>query len=69
MAEKQAEKKLAPAQLNFNYKIENKNFKWKPLQVFDDGNKTFLLMPKVEEAPVLYMKRKNLTLYLNFSKA
>lgn len=66
MAEKQAEKKLAPAQLNFNYKIENKKFKWKPLQVFDDGNKTFLLMPKVEEAPVLYMKRKNKISIVNY---
>lgn len=49
-----------PPKLNMDYKINGDKVNWKPLKVFDDGQKTFILMPAsitVTEAPVLYMKR------------
>ena len=54
--------------LNFAYKIKGKA-SWKPLQAFDDGRKTFLLMPeriKTSEAPVLYVLRNNQPSVINY---
>lgn len=45
--------------LNNNYKWNNKKYKWSPQQVFDDGQKTFIVMKpemKVGEAPALFIK-------------
>lgn len=47
--------------LDFNYKIQGKA-KWKPLRVFNDGQKTILQMPeemKQSEAPTLLVVRQN----------
>lgn len=48
---------------NTNYKIDgNKKLGWKPVTVFDDGEKTFIQMPasmKTTKAPVLYIKEQS----------
>jgi len=49
-----------PKKLNFNYKIINKSGKpvWKPTQVFDDGEKTFIQFPTAinqNELPTLFI--------------
>lgn len=49
---------VAPEKLNFDYSIESKRFKWAPREVFDDGSKTYLKMPRdlaSGEAPVLFI--------------
>ncbi len=58
------------ASLNFDYKIKaNGKYDWLPTQVFDDGLKTYILMPlsiRATEAPVLFMlvdKRRVLVNY------
>ena len=51
-----------PERLNFNYKIEKKNYRWTPLTVFDDGVKTYIKMPtsmSSDEAPALLIKESN----------
>lgn len=62
-----------PAQLNFNYKIKKPFFAgnpvWTPEQVFDDGSKTFLKMPKKmdsDEAPVLFVVNDDATDLVNY---
>lgn len=45
--------------LNFKYEYNNKNYKWAPAQVFDDGQKTYLVMKpemKTDEAPALFVQ-------------
>lgn len=53
-------------QLNFNYQLSGNHPVWQPLQVFDDGNKTFIRMPSIAnhvDLPVLYiLKRKHMQL-------
>lgn len=53
---------LRPENLNFKYKIEGKdNYKWTPVRVFDDGQKTYIQMsPEMKnyEAPALFIKTK-----------
>jgi len=49
-----------PKKLNFNYKIINKSGKpvWRPTQVFDDGEKTFIQFPAAinqNELPTLFI--------------
>ena len=49
---------IQPDQLRFTYDIDGKDYDWKPIRVFDDGQKTFIQMPKglrVTEAPVLFL--------------
>jgi type IV secretion system protein VirB9 len=62
----------SPESLNFNYKIrKNKNYSWAPVMVFDNGNKTFIKLPKTihqGNSPILFIKekgRKDLSL-INF---
>jgi P-type conjugative transfer protein TrbG len=55
---KEEEIGVSPDKLSFAYDIEGKDYDWKPLQVFDDGNKTFIRMPdkiKASEAPALFV--------------
>ena len=52
-----------PRQLNFNYKIINKkgNPSWRPTQVFDDGEKTYIQFPgsvTKQELPTLFIVSK-----------
>lgn len=36
--------------LNFNYEWNNKNKNWSPIQVYDDGHKTYIIMkPEIKE--------------------
>ncbi|HMO18728.1 MAG TPA: P-type conjugative transfer protein TrbG [Oligoflexia bacterium] len=56
--ENSQEATIRPDQLSFNYSIEGEDYNWKPVRVFDDGQKTFIQMPKnfrVTEAPVLFL--------------
>jgi P-type conjugative transfer protein TrbG len=49
---------VSPDKLNFSYDIEGRKYDWKPRQVFDDGEKTYIKMPqnlKTSEAPALFV--------------
>jgi type IV secretion system protein VirB9 len=57
--------------LNFNYTIhvEHGSPVWTPLQVFDDGRKTFIRFPPamlVRDAPALFVLRDNETQLVNY---
>jgi type IV secretion system protein VirB9 len=43
------------AKLNFEYEISG-NVGWKPLQVFDNGVKTYIKLPKLQEMPMFMVK-------------
>ena len=43
------------AELNFDYEISG-NAGWKPLQVFDNGVKTYIKLPKLQEMPMFMVK-------------
>lgn len=57
------------AKLNFNYAIKGDNAMWKPEQIFDDGIRTYILMPldvRASEAPAFFVlegKKRILTNY------
>ncbi|MGB5809549.1 MAG: TrbG/VirB9 family P-type conjugative transfer protein, partial [Polyangiales bacterium] len=45
--------------LNFDYALKGDKPRWRPTHVFDDGQKTFIEMPRrlrVREAPVLILR-------------
>lgn len=51
-----------PRSLNFGYKVSNKSATFAPVQVFDDGRKTFLKMKKemdTTNAPAFFVKNKH----------
>jgi len=57
--------------LNFNYavKVEKGEPTWTPLQVFDDGRRTFIRFPEamlVREAPALFVLRNKETQLVNY---
>lgn len=57
------------AQLNFDYKIQGAHVVWRPSQVFDDGDKTFIKMPEMADRydlPVLYIYRDKQTQIVNY---
>ena len=41
--------------LDFNYVIDG-DASWKPVQIFNNGEKTYLKMPKMQEMPILLVK-------------
>lgn len=43
------------AKLNFDYEISG-DADWRPLQVFDNGIKTYIKLPKLEELPMFMVK-------------
>ena len=43
------------AELNFDYEISG-DADWKPLQVFDNGVKTYIKLPKLQEMPMFMVK-------------
>ena len=56
--ENSQEKTVSPENLRFSYSIKGCDCDWKPIRVFDDGEKTFIQMPKslrVTEAPALFL--------------
>ena len=55
---------INPENLRFSYEIEDKDYAWKPIRIFDDGKKTFIQMPqsyKTSEAPVLFLLEEDST--------
>ncbi|WP_320041259.1 P-type conjugative transfer protein TrbG [uncultured Desulfobacter sp.] len=57
---KEKEKRTTPdgfdiANLNFEYEISG-NAGWRPLQVFDNGVKTYIKLPKLQEMPMFMVK-------------
>lgn len=49
---------IVPENLSFSYSIKGDDYKWKPVRMFDDGNKTFIQMkPEIAsaEAPALFV--------------
>lgn len=49
---------IAPANLDFSYRLRGANPPWRPVQVFDDGRKTFILFPAdiaQSELPPLFL--------------
>lgn len=57
---KEKEKRITPegfdiARLNFDYEISG-DAGWKPLQIFDNGIKTYIKLPKMQEMPMFMVK-------------
>ena len=55
--------------VNFNYKIKGNSPPWRPLRVFDDGNKTYIQMPELASKftlPVLYLARNKEMQMVNY---
>lgn len=53
---------VSPDKLNFKYQIDGRKYSWKPNQVFDDGEKTYIRMPQnlsTTEAPALFLKDRD----------
>ena len=49
---------IDPAKLNFGYRLTGPNVPWRPAQVFDDGAKTYVLLPESiaqTELPPLFL--------------
>jgi type IV secretion system protein VirB9 len=49
---------IDPAKLDFAYRLSGANPPWKPVQVFDDGDKTYILFPAAiaqSELPPLFL--------------
>ncbi len=49
---------VSPKDLRFDYNVDGGDFVWRPIRVFDDGQKTWLQMSKnlqASEAPVLFI--------------
>ena len=49
---------IDPAKLHFSYRLSGDNPPWRPVQVFDDGAKTYLLFPETiaqSELPPLFL--------------
>lgn len=58
ITDKQVQAGIDPAKLNFAYRLTGANPPWKPVQVFDDGAKTYLLFPETiaqSELPPLFL--------------
>jgi len=56
--EESLERNIKPDDLNFNYTISGDSYSWKPVRVFDDGEKSFIQMPhamRVSDAPALFL--------------
>ena len=55
--------------LNFNYSLSGDTPEWKPAQVFDDGNKTFIRMPPMIDRvnlPILYIFKNDKEEMINY---
>lgn len=57
-ARTQVQAGIDPARLDFAYRLKGTNPPWKPVQVFDDGEKTYILFPATigqSELPPLFL--------------
>jgi type IV secretion system protein VirB9 len=61
---------IDPAKLDFAYRLTGANPPWKPVQVFDDGAKTYLLFPETiaqsELPPLFLIGEKNKAELVNY---
>ena len=61
---------IDPARLDFAYRLMGANPPWKPVQVFDDGAKTYLLFPETiaqsELPPLFLIGEKNKAELVNY---
>lgn len=60
---------ILPEDLHFDYDIDGDDYDWKPVRVFDDGQKTFIQMPKsmrVSDAPALFVTEDNTPMLVNY---
>jgi len=58
VANTQVQTGIDPARLDFGYRLKGANPPWQPIQVFDDGAKTYLLFPETiaqSELPPLFL--------------
>lgn len=58
LAASQVQSGIDPAQLDFSYRLRGANPPWRPVQVFDDGAKTYILFPATiaqSELPPLFL--------------
>ncbi len=57
------------SQLNFNYQLQGTSAFYKPIRVFDDGNKTFIEMPKKithADLPIFYIHENGKSELVNY---
>ena len=70
VANTQVQTGIDPATLDFAYRLTGANPPWKPVQVFDDGAKTYLLFPQTiaqsELPPLFLLGEKNKAELVNY---
>lgn len=70
VANTQVQAGIDPARLDFAYRLTGANPPWKPVQVFDDGAKTYLLFPQdiaqSELPPLFLIGEKNKAELVNY---
>lgn len=70
VANTQVQTGIDPARLEFAYRLTGANPPWKPVQVFDDGAKTYLLFPQTiaqsELPPLFLIGEKNKAELVNY---
>lgn len=70
VANTQVQTDIDPARLDFAYRLTGANPPWKPVQVFDDGAKTYLLFPQdiaqSELPPLFLIGEKNRAELVNY---
>lgn len=58
---------MNPEELNYKYSVSTKKYPFSPTQIFDDGNKTFMLLrEKLQEMPTFHMKEGKKLLMVNY---
>lgn len=65
---KHENKEIDLLDLNFNYEVKGKAL-WKPVRVYDDGNKTFIKLPKEtksNEMPILLVRKDRNNVIVNY---
>lgn len=69
-AESQVQTGIDPARLDFGYRLSGPDTPWRPAQVFDDGAKTYVLMPsgiaQSELPPLFLLGDKNKAELVNY---
>lgn len=70
VANTQVQTGIDPAKLDFAYRLSGANPPWKPVEVFDDGAKTYLLFPETvaqsELPPLFLIGEKNKAELVNY---
>ena len=73
LASTQVQTGIDPTKLDFAYRLTGANPPWKPVQVFDDGAKTYLLFPQTiaqsELPPLFLLGEKNKAELVNYRVA